>query len=474
MKLFNVRKNSHLLSIPHERTGLNPLAFAFLFLTLTISSLGEASETFSLSETETIHLNGANFETPTACGPTIRRLQSAVKDYDTAAFFNRSGQAKRTHKVIQKILTAMAPSDPCFTWVYGAEVLFSLDLYNRVATGRSKVLIHLAIYLYQDQLKGKTRFAPLTSALRSEWGGAWKQPNHIMGAYECENTLIYFDPTLRLYDLGAVIAHEMEHLMRDKYAFRDANSPFLSDISSALVLDELLASLHAGYLQLSFQYDSSRDGENSVNPKFFEFDGNGFSFPTRRFRLSGDLELFKKRGHLYRLWSGKVRNDGFLPGKIFSDFFSEVIYPDFLNASSSSDIAHWPEIFDIVSKAYFDEPRPSHEAAGALLRLWYDTDQNYVSPLGSVFKNVSNSSQRGDYQQAWENFWTDLDTRIQEKTSGCLRVKEAILGGSASGYVGSKLGGSHPGGDGGRPTKGGDGGRPTIPVIPCLFPQEGL
>lgn len=439
-------------------------------LTLSLALFVSISSHAAVPDPVRIQLNNESFLVPKACKASVDKIISALHDYAYASYWNRGGEAKRNHRTIQAILKSLPVENDCKRWGHVAYVLGSLSLYNHRQNNGALSLIHLAIPLYNER-----KFIPLDSKLRNEWGGEWKKPNRIMGAYECERTEVYFDSTLPPYDVGAVIAHELEHLMRDKYTFSAADSPFLKDVASAVLLDELISSLHAGYLQISLMKDSLRQSKNELTSSFLSLDVNGLSFNKRRaLRLSDDLDLFKKRGHLYRIWSKGVKSGDVGYGMLFSEFFAASIFPVLIGSAEDKDNRSGSAIIKIINQAYFDGKGPSSEHVVDTLLSWQNSDPNLTSPLGSLLRSTSNKAIHEKKDQPWNDFWHEYQTKLANPTQGCLKVKKAIISGGASGYIGSKLGTVYSsGGEGGRPT-GGEGGRPSVPLTPCLLPSEGL
>lgn len=409
----------------------------FLGLSLTIAVL-EAFSTPPDGRTESWPLaRFGSIEGPAECTKQANELAAAVMEFDesardhVASYGPRAG-VRSLDRILQELKAGKG--EGCYPWITGYYAIYSLSLYvNYRAASERKELQEIARLLYR-----RRRLSPLEAG---RWGDALGEK--IYGAYQCEESRVYFDATLRPYDLGAVLAHELDHFVRDKTFYWDDPDTYARDVSTALLLDESLAVLHSGFLQLSFKRDRNRSSEEDagkkVNFKHF-FTGN----PADKFRYifrGTDLTLFSPRGNLRWLWEREISKSGFPPDAAFPTFLDRIA-----PAENDADGArHLRAILDIVSAGYFESRGPSVDAALAALPTW---------------------NEKGSYGDSKR-----LEERLESPSPGCRRISAAIRAGEIPTYVGSRLGGAKP--------KSGEGVRtddPDVilakPLMPCLKPDE--
>src|ERR1700722_17688019 len=86
---------------------------------------------------------------------------------------------------------------------------------------------------------------------------------NISGVYDCANSDIYIFLNQRPFDIAGSLVHEFDHFMRDKFIpldfltsrFPPTRSETKADWRTYMLLDELLASAEATFVQASFLYD---------------------------------------------------------------------------------------------------------------------------------------------------------------------------------------------------------------------------
>jgi len=85
--------------------------------------------------------------------------------------------------------------------------------------------------------------------------------NQLVGAYECDPGIIYLDPSLKVHDLGAVFAHELEHLLLDKGPLADQSLTTSSSAEDSIA-EEVSAALVAAWYEYRIPLDIYRPLEN--------------------------------------------------------------------------------------------------------------------------------------------------------------------------------------------------------------------
>ena len=245
---------------------------------------------------------------PVECTAKAQELDKLVNDYQNDAYLNPSRKSvSRAQTKIQAVLDSMPESDPCYHWIHGFYAMHSVSSFGHFSNDQFISLFNIATELYYQE-----RLIPITQKLRDHWGGIWtEQPNKILGAYQCEESIVYFDSKLPPYNLGSVLAHEFEHLVRDKFSYDSAHvDQFVRDPELTLLLDETLSTLQAGYTQLEWVRDNNRDHASATGRaiEIIHADRNGgislfHHQHQRHFHLSGDLDLYSKRGKLNQIFN---------------------------------------------------------------------------------------------------------------------------------------------------------------------------
>ncbi|MBC7693602.1 MAG: hypothetical protein H7222_17690, partial [Methylotenera sp.] len=164
-------------------------------------------------------------------------------------------------------------------------------------------------------MSSRGRLVPLTPSLRESFGPGWESTSvhpstyspSILGAYDCLNGTIWYDPYLPPVNLGSVLAHEVDHLLRDKITFEESWDSRLLDASAdeIMILDEVMANMMSSLSQFRFYRDSNRDyafqvrREHYMNWNAPHWNQN---YEKYAFGADQDLSLFSKDGALASIW----------------------------------------------------------------------------------------------------------------------------------------------------------------------------
>lgn len=315
----------------------------------------------------------------------------------------------------------------------------------------------------------------LRPSLREAWGGVWKERDpsgrfRILGAYDCLTGKIYIEPTLAPWNLAAVIAHEADHIFRDKLGYEDAPEAYFRDgVPEALLYDETLAAMHAGFTQLQLQRDKNRKRVSSVGNLrgiLLRPAGTGWSLDINRGtyvlpRDEGDLDLYRERGGLFQLWKKVVKSVGLATGELFQVFLRKVS-----DLAPKATLPILDRILMTLQKGYF--PSASDPIGNAdHLRAWIarESAPDSLFSLGGVQIESSAPLSRTELANVGKSSAKSavdlLLSRLNAPSRGCRLIQSAILDGKAKGYIGQELGnGSHPEGSGGNRPEGSGGNRP--------------
>ncbi len=486
--------------------------YFLIALTFCVSNSSFAQITYGNQGPEIYNINGRKFQDwserfeirgPIECTPKAFELGEVIDQYQVNAYLDITlWSSKRHQKKIQEVLESLPVQDPCYHWIHGFYAMYAIHSFGYFSNDQYQSLFNIASELYYQE-----RLIPFTQALRDQWGGVWKDhPDKILGAYQCVESKVYFDSTLPPYNLASVLAHEFEHVVRDKFSYDDAHvNDFVRNPELTLLLDETLSTIQAGYSQLAWVRDNNRDDANSTGraTQLIHMDENGsislfHHKDQKHFQLSSDLNLYSKKGKLNQIFNNEISSSGLSQGLLFSSFLDRAILAH-LETGDDNEI-QFKLILKMVSDAYFNSNAPDPTSAVSELQSWKLRDVDYISPLGSLqLRAVTRTSATSTSTDPW--FFNELKLRLTKPSAGCLKIADAIHRGKISHYIGSSIGvelsgegvrttgegvrttgegvrttgeGVRTTGEGVRTT--GEGVRtdiaPAKPFIPCLKPDE--
>jgi hypothetical protein len=469
------------------------------------------------------------------CSAEILKFNGLYKDYFDGAMYVRHNGI-RYRKAYQKFSTYLAElsTGDCFEsvsvhyaiWAY--QDLLRFPEKYRESDDKSLRPESTGMKLVLERLAREGKLRPLTPELRKDLGGEWNEHvtgHHsnsfsILGAYDCEDTTIWFDPLLPPLNLGAVIAHEMDHLTRDKITFTRGweNTSKKASLEELLVMDEVLSSLMAGIGQYRLRADSNRDTPiQRSRPYKFYFQATTLFFPRNLYPKFFDVppafdgSLFSRDGALDKAWNrffekrldhlskSEIDQSNSIKGQLFEsrnfdgwnkseswDFAVNILfkghglpvfgglehlYAAFLDDDARADLE---AIVRLVADRYFPGKIIDYSRISGLLQQWLESryPENTIEPLRDAL-----SVPRGTERVADE-----IQSHFGEISPGCQAISKAIRNGdimslglddsTRPGKEGTRPGkeGTRPGKEGTRPGK--EGTRPGKAIKACLWPEE--
>jgi hypothetical protein len=329
---------------------------------------------------------------------------------------------------------------------------------------------------------------------RPRWGPEWSERSadgltyRLLGGYECMSSRIHVDPTLRPFNLGASLIHEMDHLFRDKAspaydpAKRDAlfSAPLISFLNAnkrwkgMAAADETFASVLASLYQRLLSAIPARFGDPGA------------------YQVPADLLFFRKDGNMEALLSA-------LGLETPEAFLARALAQDFRNPPPGSVWQlvrrEWDAIWGQVKGTFFQPPPAAGDPSFEILDapgfttslLWqstylrrmpwefYDERAREWKPFSLDETQASSARTRALLEpQLYIPF--AIHAKVAAPSAMCQAYQEAVARGELEGYLGARLrvlpgeGGVKPGGvvkpgEGG--VKPGEGGvKPTL--RPCL------
>jgi len=428
------------------------------------------------------------------CLQALERIQQTVRsDYKSAYPKNEAEKSNRIYNDIQDLLTSPILSETCRET---ANQVYALVAPLGLPNGIEGSYIFLeTLNLFQLNL-----LRPLTRKLRDELGGEWKKKSlfrknqyQIMGAYDCQQSIVWFDPSQRPFDLASTLSHEAEHFYQDKITHWDSAEDFSPDrVADTLNIDESLATLHSSFAQFIQDREKNRElyRKNGKERHFI------FKKPFRHFTLGLDNTLYSQNGILDALWKSQAK------------FFDETVYTSHtlllraLHELPPEEQVQWSkvstgspylnslgpsfralhELSDKIRKAYFrgNTSSPSR----VLQRILRDFERRPLLVLPLAGLSIAHQTfDTSDAQRMAEiigestfeklraeknHYPRPIDLYFERSFSvseGCREFTRLANAGQIDEYLGTRLGGVQTGGDGVRPVSdgvrpGGDGVRP--------------
>jgi hypothetical protein len=471
------------------------------------------------------------------CSPVRKQILSGLGDYAEAASIGKGGKAKGIADHVMKLVdfagATNCANEELKTYVLGSYFISFPDIIHESAhwleaggarqynsflqdfrtNGNISVefrnVLVLALLIHQDRLQ------LLTPSMRKVLGGDWNT-GEVFGAYDCNSRILSIDPTMRPFDLGATLQHEMDHFMRDQFfsgekILENFSSESFMDIFKArtlpspdqinweayLTLDEAIASIEASMMQREQINDQGMPDFNmKKNNMVIKVNGLYLADDDFTFRVSsGPMEKLFQLGNLH----DPVMD---LEQIHYHDTFS-FGYSDQQAIKDQKKPAAFQVIFDLIHSGYFAGAVLNDQIKAILARaapldidpLNSDTIALMDAPVGYTFE-TDNEFVKSMYQGI-----SAVAARLPKVSSACTLYDQAVQSGKVSGYAGLRFGekensdgdgqpgengsrtgengsrtgenGSRTGENDGRPGENGsrtgeNGARPSLSVRPCL------
>jgi len=345
---------------------------------------------------------------------------------------------------------------------------------------------------------------PVTFEMRKEMGGKWLERSStdpkffsILGAYDCNQAVIFYDPTIPPVDMAGVVIHEISHFIRDRFPINipesDVNGSTIGlvrdnvlsaienlvhlaghhqptdllDLKGQVLLDESLAVFAASYFE-------ARIWRKAV----FDMSG-GFSSPIS-VPNPGAANLFDPNGSIVGILDLSDEDDQ-------NSSIKEVKHDTFFNYLWG-DVAENPKLLNVgltrVSQGYFGSIVPEVNQIATNIQSMFP----FADPFAFVENSGFDLAKRGTSSQ-WSPLWAKTNispwtfdpaelTRLDQEfwsmllatpTVACRDFDSGIQNGQLSGYIGSLLEtGIKP--EGGEGSKGDDFlVRPSSFTKACIF-----
>ena len=421
------------------------------------------------------------------CVKALERIEQAVRrEYTFTYPQNNKEKSDRIFQDVQDILNSPTLSDSCRATAN--------QVYAMVAPlGLPNPIEGSYIFLETMNLFQLDLLRPLTKQIRNELGGEWIKKNkkrsdqyQIMGAYDCLQSIVWFDPSQRPFDLAASLAHEIEHFYQDKITHWEDSDDFSPErVADTLNIDESLATLHSSFAQ--FIHD------RKFNRSFYRKNGEARKHPpkklSRYFSLDSDSTLYSQNGVLNALWRSQIK---LIDEAVYT---SHLLLLRALSELPASESIAWDrvrlgtpyfeklpasfqalyELSEKIKGAYFQGRSSSPRSVLERIQRDFERRPLLVMPLAGLsiahqkfspleiqliteVMGVSTFEKIRAEKQILPRPMTLYIERSFQASQGCIAFTRLAKSGQLDDYLGARLGGTQPGGDGVRP--GGDGVRP--------------
>ncbi len=382
------------------------------------------------------------------------------------------------HEKFQTILANFQKVRPdCYELAMSRHVLSSLYIYwlqiaehpknlnDKILQDEILLAATVATALARD---GKIKF--ITPEVRGQTRGLWQKRNsngehEILGGYDCQTSTIFIDPTLAPFNLGATLVHELDHLFRDKYFDFSAQG---LNAKTYLLMDELIASSHAGFLQKSLHFLSGYEIAN-------DFIATKIPGAT----MAKDMDLFQPQGNLEVIWQNLADQRNEKNTLDFNSFVQKTLQQDRFGQNEIG------EILKRVESAYF----PGDQDSVSLSALLKKISNLNISPFSRWLrgKSLSHGFDLGDDLKSRKDsgprqlgafaleLVRDLRSRLSNSSASCQILHQKDFASTQlKFYIGAQLSPPNvltPGSQGVMPSHGV---MPTRLLRPCLLNSPGL
>lgn len=459
-------------------TGLAIGISILLFLSATANASDLLPNSFNANPLTELSMSSVP-NTPPECKPIEVRLLANIGAYATAAAkeSNAIGAAWIGDVIKQTVDSqtgTLCENDVLTVYSVGAYFISQRNLiegssYWTESISPDDTLSLRKIGILLSLIKNK-KLNFLTKKARSILQSPWDDQS-LFGAYDCNETQVFIDPNHRPFDLGSIIEHELDHLMRDKYLKASSlESEFTVNgkinWEMYLTLDETLAGLAAANLQ-RFQVPSLYVHGKLVETRDFFMRKKKwpYSIPGR-YEALGDFNFRNPNGPAEALFQSGILED------------PAVKMTDAASMSNKKVLKRYLPILRLIHNGYFAESSEFDTHKSSLLKQHdigllplHGYQNNNISEGGISYQSESSSFFQNPKKtlELVRLVMDDLDEKLSSRSSTCAMFNDAVRSNQIGPYLGLKFKTpivSRPGETGSRP--GETGSRPGTSIRPCL------
>lgn len=417
------------------------------FIILFLVSTSQANDRKTLREEfKVLEKRFSNHPRIENCSTQVKSLLFEIQTYK---YYLTNGQDAQK-KQLGKINGILASSTACKVFLQSvytdASVVFLEDEYQQ------------PMLSMLTSLRDNGKLNPIGQAERSKLGENWSKKSEndkdryeILGGYDCSSSAIVYDITLPPLDMAAILVHELNHLVRDKFGEHTPETE--EEVFIEVFSDEFMASTLAGFSQLQKTTSNLRyrnpTGRDGVSVEGFPNLGDGTLFN----RKSGNLRAIWKE-FLNASYKAKYEKLGYsekwqpnFEGMLIS---RQVGLSDFVKILFSQNLSRTEELLNVIYEGYFPES-DKLDTPNALEKMKLDSNIE-ATLLGKYSVNL-------------------LEPLLSQPSTRCEQWKKFQSSPLLKKYVGKKLGIDRGGEEGIRPTKFG-----FLPAMdafrPCVTPSN--
>ncbi|MFZ4715138.1 MAG: hypothetical protein ACOYL6_15560 [Bacteriovoracaceae bacterium] len=356
------------------------LTFIFVFILTCLFSFSSFAAKYSY-ELVVPNVNGqvnaiVDFQFDKECK---REVESGMNRLAQYLNLLAKGSRKQSKDAQAQLLEGNKLVSPlCYNTVFEVQAIISA-FYVSGGGAREQ---HEKVISFLSFIQRSHLIQPLNSAIRKQYK-VLNNPN-IMGAYYCQNNVIWLDPERAPLNLGSILMHELEHWAM---AHERQSMPLFHqglNAQSSYLLEEFISTINPALYQLTLKSNSNRNSNDEAQnlPDInVGLGGIGWTKSKKFFNSKNDLTLYSKKGILIKSWNKVIKDQGISRSSGHEEFLRK----EFLQVKVKNEFSAF-SLLKMIEKVYFNQVSDNSSKVFQYLSESSVELEEMMGPLENVIK----------------------------------------------------------------------------------------